>query len=302
MAFELGTKANIAFKRSLGKIHTANDRDPANEPAGTKVLMSAQDVWARSINLDPLSTENDGVIARGETGDPHGKGEDDRLVLELDPISGTDAEAGTYSGFYVRVPAGGVPNQLQGVINPFTGVAFASGDRVGNIVPGTFGFNLRPRVYNGSDEVPPSDASDWFLDAYAGVFTQEDDEAPKMIDYTVSGGYLHCYVYIGDYVTDKLQGLGGGTTYQFYENQTIGDGVTGTIDGINKDFDLDNTPIAESVQVYLNGMLQEQGSDYTISGNTISFTEAPEVVVINAGEPGEESYPDKIVVSYRTNT
>jgi hypothetical protein len=42
-------------------------------------------------------------------------------------------------------------------------------------------------------------------------------------------------------------------------------------------FTLDNTPISNSLQVYLNGLLQEKGSgkDYTHSGTTVTFSIAP---------------------------
>ena len=48
--------------------------------------------------------------------------------------------------------------------------------------------------------------------------------------------------------------------------------------GVTTDFTLDNTPVANSVQVFLNGLLQEEGSgkDYTLSGTTVSFATAPE--------------------------
>jgi len=54
---------------------------------------------------------------------------------------------------------------------------------------------------------------------------------------------------------------------------------TGTIGSDNTDFDLLNTPITGTVQVYLNGILQEPGTgkDYILSGTTISFVQAPEV-------------------------
>lgn len=297
MAFEINTKANIAFKRALGKIHSSNERDPGNEPNSTKILMAAQDVWAKSVNPDPLSSDNDGVIARGESGDPHGQGADNRLILELDPVSGTD-NTGVYESYYVRVPDSEVPAQLQGQINQFTGSEYAPGDRVGNIIPSTFGFALRPQVFDDDTEIPVSHASDWFLDSFAGILTQENDEPSKMVDYGTTGK-LHCFVYIGDFVSDRLSGLGGGTTYQFYENQTVGNGITGTVDGTNTNFTLDNEPIAGSQMVYLNGMLQEEGQDYTISGAVITFSEAPESVVIG---DGPDTYTDKIVVSYRTNT
>ena len=48
-------------------------------------------------------------------------------------------------------------------------------------------------------------------------------------------------------------------------------------DDVEVDFEISNTPIANSVQVYLNGLLQQEGSgkDYTISGTTITFAVAP---------------------------
>ncbi len=49
-------------------------------------------------------------------------------------------------------------------------------------------------------------------------------------------------------------------------------------DGNNVTFTLSNTPVVNSVQVFLMGLLQEEGSgkDYTLSGTTITFAIAPE--------------------------
>jgi hypothetical protein len=62
---------------------------------------------------------------------------------------------------------------------------------------------------------------------------------------------------------------------------------SGDVDGVNDEYELANAPIAGSVQVYLNGLLQDEGgsNDYTISGDTITFNDAPEI-------------GDKIRVSY----
>lgn len=48
-------------------------------------------------------------------------------------------------------------------------------------------------------------------------------------------------------------------------------------DGIEVAFTLSNTPVANSVQVFLNGLLQEAGSgkDYTLAGTTVTFAIAP---------------------------
>lgn len=56
--------------------------------------------------------------------------------------------------------------------------------------------------------------------------------------------------------------------------------------GYAGDFTISNTPLANSLQVYLNGLLQEEGSgkDYTISGTTITFTTAPvsgDIVIVH---------------------
>lgn len=50
----------------------------------------------------------------------------------------------------------------------------------------------------------------------------------------------------------------------------------GTIDGSNKDFTLVNTPATGSLQVFLNGAFQTGGGeDYTLTGLTITFVNAP---------------------------
>lgn len=61
---------------------------------------------------------------------------------------------------------------------------------------------------------------------------------------------------------------------------------TGDINGANTDFVVANTPASGTLQVYLNGLLQEPGSgkDYQLSGTTITFATAPEtgdIVLVN---------------------
>lgn len=67
----------------------------------------------------------------------------------------------------------------------------------------------------------------------------------------------------------------GATGISFYDKQTIGSGVTGVINGINTTFTLDYTPDLNSEYIFKNGILMNKGfdSDYTITGNTITFTQ-----------------------------
>jgi hypothetical protein len=53
---------------------------------------------------------------------------------------------------------------------------------------------------------------------------------------------------------------------------------TANCDGTTTDFTLSSSPVSNSVQVYLNGMLMAEGSgkDYTLVGTTVSFATAPE--------------------------
>lgn len=46
-------------------------------------------------------------------------------------------------------------------------------------------------------------------------------------------------------------------------------------DGSNKEFDLDNTPVEGSLKLYVDGTLQVEDTDFTISGATVTFTTAP---------------------------
>jgi len=51
---------------------------------------------------------------------------------------------------------------------------------------------------------------------------------------------------------------------------------TGVIDGVNDTYTLSQTPTgAASVKIYLDGLFQRQGTDYTIAGSTITMTTAP---------------------------
>lgn len=49
----------------------------------------------------------------------------------------------------------------------------------------------------------------------------------------------------------------------------------GDIDGVNRFFTLPQFPVPDSEHVILNGLLQDEGFDYVISGNTVEFLVAP---------------------------
>lgn len=202
MAFINKTKANYSFKVIQGKAHTANDRELSNESISSGILLSSERIFADSINSNPTDPSNSGVVS-------------DQVTLIIKPIVGSDGEnLGVWAGYRCYI-GGSVPASLSGVINPLTGSPYAINDPVGNIIPQSFGDDFRPILYEDSaltTEIPPSDASDWFLDPYAGIITQEADDPSNMFKTSTGlngthNGRLECYIYIGDYVIDKLDGL-----------------------------------------------------------------------------------------------
>ena len=124
MAFSDTTKANFAFKALLGKAHTSTAREIANETLLSGVTTSATRVWADKIPTDAATAISQGVAT---------------LVsgITLEAVSG--AVVSSIQVSYRLKLAGAPPAGLTGKINPLTGVAYASGDYVGNIIPEAFG-------------------------------------------------------------------------------------------------------------------------------------------------------------------
>lgn len=60
------------------------------------------------------------------------------------------------------------------------------------------------------------------------------------------------------------------------ENYVSSEIPTGDIDGSNDEYTLLHTPVEGTVTVFLNGLLQDPGDDYTIAGSVITFAAPPE--------------------------
>lgn len=58
-------------------------------------------------------------------------------------------------------------------------------------------------------------------------------------------------------------------------NFVVSETPAGAINGSNTSFTTGNAPVAGTVQVFLNGLLQTVTDDYTISGSTITYATAP---------------------------
>lgn len=198
MAFVALTKSNYAFKTILGKTHTSNSREAANEAISSGITLGANRIFAQNINPVPTDSSNSGIVSA-------------ELTLELEPVPGSDANPVEGTGTGVphawRAKLGSsVPASLSGVTNPLTNAPYQANDYVGSIIPQSFGQDFRPKLYSdaaATNEIPATDSSDWFLDPFAGVVVQEGYEDGVKFDFGTNGR-LVCYVYIGQSVTDAL--------------------------------------------------------------------------------------------------
>ena len=81
-----------------------------------------------------------------------------------------------------------------------------------------------------------------------------------------------CQVFLPEKISlDAVQ------TAPLIESDILFENESANCDGVTVAFTLASTPITNSVQVYLNGLLQEAGAgeDYTLAGTTVTFTTAP---------------------------
>jgi len=84
------------------------------------------------------------------------------------------------------------------------------------------------------------------------------------------------------YVTDHMEWADVSAGYVEKADVIANEIPSGDINGANVTFVLANSPASGTVQVYLNGIMQEPGSgkDYTIADDTITFAQAPDTLDI----------------------
>jgi hypothetical protein len=112
--------------------------------------------------------------------------------------------------------------------------------------------------------------------ALPGLYTTFNFDSATMTVSSPSAGILDIA---------SIGGGGTGTT----DGRVVREIPSGSIDGSNATFVLDDAPTSDSEEVFLNGQLLTADVDYTISGSTITL-----IVVAHTG--------DSLVVSYETGT
>jgi hypothetical protein len=281
MAFTDTSKANYAFKALLGKAHTSTAREFANETLLSGVTSSASRVWAQRVPQVAATAVANGIAVL-------------LTNLTMEAVTGASI-TGTQVSYRAKLP-GAVPAGLIGKINPLTGVAYASGDYIGNIIPESYGVvgasDYRPILRGNSVEITPLDAADWFLDPFAGIVTREaGGDSTNAWNTPIT---MDCYVYVGQMVDDAISTASQNITG--FATTTLVASISATLNADINSRALDSQVVKLTGNQTINGQKTFTGittfnSDVVINGtqftvNTQTVSAADNMIEINAGEVG----------------
>lgn len=99
------------------------------------------------------------------------------------------------------------------------------------------------------------------------MLQSKDGSGPAAVELT------RPWVVFFEQLVGAVQGIGGNSEVISNSAGTWTEETpAGAMDGANKAFTLSHTPIADTLALYLNGVEQVEGVDFTISGAAIAMT------------------------------
>jgi|TARA_R110001583_G_scaffold48919_8_gene153118 hypothetical protein len=303
MALSDTSKTLISIKKLVGKAHTSNDKDVANESLPTGITLASNTIFAQTIPVHTGATAQYEILSNSL-----GSGVVEFLRLSASFINGTDTSDGRH-GFQLNLPddyetnskntkAGTYPFKNQQAIYITSGSL--------QLIPPSFDSDYEAIPYHtgsGQTQIPVLDSRDWSLDYFNGIFFQQDP--PGTGDQSTNPRYIDAYLYIGEFsdkgifssgLSGSLTQLTDGTSFlsaggditivsssngpiniasnaqeqrkKFVYEVTSSHESSATLDIAGINFSLvDNDP--NRIDVFINGQLMTSGSskDYTLSGN-----------------------------------
>jgi len=212
MALSDSSKILISIKKLVGKAHTSNDKDVANEGLPSGLTLASNTIFAQTIPVHTGATAKYEILSNSL-----GEGVVEFLRFSASFIAGTDTASGRH-GFQLKLPDDYQTNSK----NPKKGVYpyldqqsvyITSGSL--QLVPPSFDSDYEGKPYHtsgGETRVPVLDARDWSLDYFNGIFFQQDP--PGTGDHAENPSYIDGYLYIGEF-SDKgvfSSGMSGSLT------------------------------------------------------------------------------------------
>jgi hypothetical protein len=276
MALSDTSKTLISIKKLVGKAHTANSKDVANEASPTGITMASNTIFGQAIPTTSNQT-NDALYAILTGSGITGNGQVEYLRLPATFIDGTDVDSKQH-GFELKLPAdyeSNSKNPLAGTY-PFKNnqsISITSGSL--QLVPPSFAAGYEAKPFFGGNttkdngtQIPVLDARDWSLDYFNGILFQQDP--PGDDDHSDNPDHVQAYLYIGQFTDAVIDAAGGGspggsnTQIQFNDGGSFG-GDSGLV--FNK---TTNTLTANNMSGSLSKL--SDGTSYIIAGNNISIT------------------------------
>jgi hypothetical protein len=288
MALSDASKILIAIKKLVGKAHTSNDKDVANEALPTGLTVSSNTVFGEAIPTTSNQT-NDALYKILTGSGITGNGQVEYLRLPSIFIAGSDTSSGRH-GFELKLPASYESNSK----NPLAGTYPFINNQIINItsgslqlIPPSYATSYEAKAFLGGNttkdngtQIPVLDSRDWALDYFNGIFFQQDP--PGTGDHANNPDYVQAYLFIGKYLDEKILSASTDTiannnahsNYKFNE-------YLGVANGTNTFFTLGKVPTNSShVSIFVNGLLQMPATsitgapwqDYSVTGSNIYFS------------------------------
>jgi hypothetical protein len=300
------SKILIAIKKLVGKAHTSNDKDVANEALPTGLTVSSNTVFGEAIPTTSNQT-NDALYKILTGSGITGNGQVEYLRLPSIFIAGSDTSSGRH-GFELKLPASYESNSK----NPLAGTYPFINNQIINItsgslqlIPPSYATSYEAKAFLGGNttkdngtQIPVLDSRDWALDYFNGIFFQQDP--PGTGDHANNPDYVQAYLFIGKYLDEKILSASSNTVGNNNSNANyVFNEYVGKANGTNTYFTLDNSPTnTKHVSIYVNGLLQMPATlftsapfqDYSMTGSNIYF--------VTASIPSLDSL---IMANYTTN-
>ena len=276
MALSDSSKTLISIKKLLGKAHTSNDKDVANEALPSGLGVSSHTVFGQAIPTTANQTSN--ALYTILTGSGiSGNGQVEYVRFQASFIAGSDTSSGRH-GFELKLPSDyetNSKNASKGTY-PFINnqsINITSGSL--QLIPPSFATAYEAKAFYGGSstkdsgtQIPVLDARDWSLDYFNGILFQQDP--PGTGDHANNPDFVQGYLYIGNMLDTVVSNAGGGspggsnTQVQFNDGGSFG-GDSGLV--FNKTTDtLTATRISGSLTKLSTGAsFIEQSGGITVS-------------------------------------
>jgi hypothetical protein len=191
----------------------------------------------------------------GNTGTGTGSTSTITLPLPISQVSGLSAALAT-----INSSINSLSQTIQNLPVTGSGAAFVDAETPGGSIDGTNG------AFTLAKTPLPATSLQLYLNGLEQTVGVDFTLANSTITFTTNA-----IPHTGDSMSAYYRVAGSGPTALFADGET----PAGTINGTNLAFTLAAPPSpATSLRLYKNGMLQQQGSDYTLSGATITFSSA----------------------------